>query len=767
MIAEKELDGESILTLEDNSFPLVCTFDHFLQLLENSVIALDRQNFSESLPIGQHDDSSSGRTHQRQLIDFYTFKVDYWPRLPHRKDIPAHLVFGETMGVIKGSESSRASLEPLSREEYKLRSDRLAPTFGLDTERSHIYDLFEKYEVLKHHSGDYDYVDRVTNLLRRVRQDQSLRQKLQAAFDEIYIDEIQDQCCIDIELFLSIIRDGRGFHFAGDTAQAISNESTFRFADVKKMIFDHFAHVSYNLGRPEMFLLSKNHRSHQGILSLAALVMSMIWQGYPETVDKLEPEVGSLNGPKPVLFLDCDESILVSSNVGSAEISEQAADFGAEQVILARDPKSKKSLQDKGDEDGFKRNLDIACEHFVRVGLIGEAIGALIALDKFKEAAEMWLKHGKHSKAATLFAQIGLYQKAFECHDKAKEHEKAASMLQRLRQYDCLVAYVGSNIEAISPSKVHSYSLLCKLLLKQNKISDNHRQHAIKLLGSQKDQEACFVEFGMDQELEMLYTQQQNSKALFDLYSRTGKLHKALEVGSSKDLLQVDSNAIEDQLLRVLDSLWAGHWTQGTQDTFAAKYLRSSDVVLTEKAKFRCAEWEAITLIQRSKDVEADGTHMDKTITLAKRFLGICVVRDQKAISQTIFLDDLPLERLQRVFGFAKELIVKNDPSDWSVLLLSLGCWRPNNEWGENIILPWSRLIVQTTPPTHISAIEARNLAKCFLFDNLASAILLVDWKARGLWNSKWPARCFYFLTRGMVLSNGMFFFAFREAYLL
>jgi hypothetical protein len=76
------------------------------------------------------------------------------------------------------------------------------------------------------------------------------------------------------------------------------------------------------LARPTLFTLSKNYRSHQGVLALASLVMEMLWNGnivvsfsllswatrltetagFPETVDKLEPEIGQLSGPKPVLF---------------------------------------------------------------------------------------------------------------------------------------------------------------------------------------------------------------------------------------------------------------------------------------------------------------------------------------------------------------------------------------------------------------------------------------------------------------------------------
>lgn len=356
-MVEKDRDDDSVLALKNINFPLVCTFDRFLRLLENTVVEMDRQNFSDmgkTLHDSVDENGAATHSHQQQFVDFYGFKVNYWPRFSPSltKGLSVHLVFSEIMGVIKGSESSRDLLTSLSRTEYLHRSSRLAPSFTLEAERARVYDVFESYEALKHKFGELDYIDRVVKLLRATRHDSSLLQVLRANFDEIYIDEIQDQRCLDIELFLKIARNPRGFHFAGDTAQAISQDSTFRFADVKKMIYDHFAPAGNStnqtqLGHAEMFTLAKNYRSHQGILAVASQVMGMIWQGFPETVDKLQPEIGNLSGPKPVLLIGCDTSILRSSGVSSGEHSQRNADFGAEQVILVRDAASKTDLQDQ------------------------------------------------------------------------------------------------------------------------------------------------------------------------------------------------------------------------------------------------------------------------------------------------------------------------------------------------------------------------------------------------------------------------------------
>ena len=69
------------------------------------------------------------------------------------------LVFGEFMGVIKGSEGAiRTKLRYLNRESYKLLSVRSQSTFS--HKRDDIYDLFMAYTNLKRQRQDYDVADR-------------------------------------------------------------------------------------------------------------------------------------------------------------------------------------------------------------------------------------------------------------------------------------------------------------------------------------------------------------------------------------------------------------------------------------------------------------------------------------------------------------------------------------------------------------------------------------------------------------------------------
>ena len=346
----------SALSLQDYDFPLVLTWDEFLCILENTVGGLDLRGSDVGTDDVQTPKADSGEVIYSRLgqkvLTFQDFKLDYWQSLPShlKKDISTDLAFSEIMGVIKGSKFSRSTLSPLTRDDYVNLSERIAPNFTLQEDRHQIYSLYERFEEFKSQTETIDGIDRICTLLEAIRKQPRLRQLLASTFEEVYIDEVQDLRCMDIELLLEIVRDGRGFFLAGDTAQTISNDSNFRFADIKSLFYDHFNALSIEtkqpqLARPILFPLQKNYRSQQGVLSLASLFMDLLWKAFPETVDKLQHEYGSLRGMKPVMFIGCGSESLNSTHIGLGDLSKLAGDFGAEQAIIVRDAGAKKKLR--------------------------------------------------------------------------------------------------------------------------------------------------------------------------------------------------------------------------------------------------------------------------------------------------------------------------------------------------------------------------------------------------------------------------------------
>ena len=334
------------------SFPIVCDFDRFIDLLERIVIGFQNQRLAE---LGERHIDVEARfpqTASSKCVDLASFLNQYWPKL--RNCLPSRVqkrtLFSELMGVIKGSLRSRLSLQPLSREEYLALGERVAPNFS-PNERSKVYDAFEKYQTLKQERRQRDGVDRMYHLLRVIRADEHVQASIRDIFDELYVDEVQDLRSLDIELLFAIANHGRALNFAGDTAQTITQESHFRFEDLKTHIYEFFGSAATqmnqgDLARPKLFTLATNYRSHQGILGLAALIMELLWKGFPHSVDKLKPEVGTTWGPLPKFLLGCNPEMLKSKDQQSANDSQPTPAFGAQQAILVRDECTQQLLQD-------------------------------------------------------------------------------------------------------------------------------------------------------------------------------------------------------------------------------------------------------------------------------------------------------------------------------------------------------------------------------------------------------------------------------------
>ena len=315
-----------------------------------------------------------------QVVDFALFKSEYWKQFPSnlaRRYEPG-LVFAEILGVIKGSISNEGELGTLSRDDYLALGHRRAPTF-LSEERQEVYDIYLRYESRKARNGDRDGIDRVASLLKFMRTAGPDCRRMVETFEEIYVDEVQDQRCMDITLLLKLVQNPTGIHFAGDSAQCISRDSTFRFNDVKAMFYHQFkplaeATGNNNLVHPELFDLNKNFRSHQGIVSLASFVMELLYKGtsstagdfrrgrhgvvprlkclgFPHSVDKMDEEKGQYDGSTPTMFVGWGAEVLAPRLVGPTDVSERVVDFGAEQVILVRDEAVKKEVQRTLGED--------------------------------------------------------------------------------------------------------------------------------------------------------------------------------------------------------------------------------------------------------------------------------------------------------------------------------------------------------------------------------------------------------------------------------
>ena len=904
-------DKTTLLDLGHSDFPLVFTYDGFLILVANTLEALAWKT--------PHDRSK--RSTQAKLVGIRDFQTRYWPQFPHglTSGLSPHLVFADIMGVIKGSISTCKTLKCLTKKEYEEHSLRTAPNITTEKDRDKVFQLFELYEKLKRKAGDIDTVDWVVYLLQRLRDNLSTAALLTSCIQEVYIDEVQDQRCIDIALLFALCRDPCGYHFGGDTAQAISQDSMFRFQDIKALFYDHFSPQSTAVGQkhlaqPQIFTLNRNYRSHQGILSLASSVMDLLWRSFPDTVDKLDPEVGTLIGPTPILFLGCDATILIPQEHEAATSPEYELAFGAEQVIITRDDLGKDNviesigetalvltiLQAKGmefddvilwnffsttpdpsgwrslqqcmnqdflgfnaakhatlcselknlyvaitrarvrflmlecsnetaepfvklinqhaplpllevtsvDAPGFSDKIkelqprktndphrwraigeelmgqgiyDQACVCFHRaneplreknarahvkesqaekldakgerrasnnafeaaiadyqeLGLISDVARLLMRLGRAEEAAKAWFDHGKYDEAALLFEKASNHQRASSSWHLFGNYDNAVTCLRNGALHDQMVLYLAQNKEFMSSQVLRQHQRVVKLLLKQEKISQELRKRAVEMVGSFTEQEAFYLEYEMTEGLLELYTAQQAKTKLFDLLVKLNRLEQALDVASSLQSRD-DSTLNQGRLSKIVHIVWADRINSGLLD--------HSSLPLEAEAKHH---WQIACSTLRTWDP----SHSQRQIlgmedsSVMKAFLCLYVTIHIEKIVSASTLDKMPFNLICHTVKLLKTQQSEPRGVIGEAVLLLCGVFPGLDSLQSHTMRDWSPLRkVQAYTPDQKSLPEA---AARWTFDQVSQAVIAVHERTKELFRDKWPRRCINFLTTG------------------
>lgn len=215
---------DTVFTITDENFPLVCTFNHFMKLLENTIKLVlhstvsisflltifrfaNRKDFSVNRTTKISGDTSLEKRGRRlfrkaQVVDFGVFSGEYWPSFPNglTKAVPVELAFMEIIGVIKGSACRSLGFLPLGRDEYRENGHKISP---VSADRDLLYDIYECYEKRKRELGDVDDTDRARLVLEAISNNTDLREKIERAFDEVYVDGRRYLNAIFIEIHLS------------------------------------------------------------------------------------------------------------------------------------------------------------------------------------------------------------------------------------------------------------------------------------------------------------------------------------------------------------------------------------------------------------------------------------------------------------------------------------------------------------------------------------------------------------------------------------
>nr|POE80701.1 tpr and ankyrin repeat-containing protein 1 [Quercus suber] len=348
---------DSFVDVPPLSYPLVITFHKFLIMLDGTVGNSYFERFHEARKLLNGPISGSSVSLQSFIrmkeVNYERFSTAYWPRFNTQltKKLDSSRVFTEIISHIKGGpQAAEAGDGKLSREDYVLLSEGRVSRL-CRREREIIYEIFQNYEKMKKKNGEFDFSDLVIDLHRRLRVERYKGDEMHF----VYVDEVQDLTLSQIALFKYICKNvEEGFVFSGDTAQTISKGIDFRFEDIRSLFYNKFVLESKSSGQDrrkekgiisEIFHLSQNFRTHDGVLKLSQSVIELIYHFFPLSTDVLQLETSLIYGEAPILLESGNKEnaiITIFGNSGNGRGS--IVGFGAEQVILVRDDFARKEI---------------------------------------------------------------------------------------------------------------------------------------------------------------------------------------------------------------------------------------------------------------------------------------------------------------------------------------------------------------------------------------------------------------------------------------
>ncbi|KAK0207600.1 hypothetical protein IW262DRAFT_1469183 [Armillaria fumosa] len=320
--------------LEQKHFPLFITFDVLCDMLETD---MRTQTLATTSPIDVKRPMG--------VITFDYFCEYYWSHFPEYliKGLDPALVFSEIIGIIEGSAETLSDKKPYLSEAAYLDLSSRRQSIPVD-QRYKVYQLFELYLHKKKLQGEYDTSDRTQKILKHFAE-QGIPGK---GLDHIYVDEVQDNTLIDT-MATRMVSSGLVTLLKLSPLVAL-----FRFNALKAFQWkiEDLYRRSHSLSPqqpPKMFQLAVNYRSHAGIVNCAHSIIDLITTFWKDSIDRLSPEMGIVDGAKPIFFNNEDRAQLEQFIFCDGN---KPIELGAQQCIIVKNEMAKEKLRQKVGEVG-------------------------------------------------------------------------------------------------------------------------------------------------------------------------------------------------------------------------------------------------------------------------------------------------------------------------------------------------------------------------------------------------------------------------------
>ena len=303
---------------------------------------------NEAHPNQRKETEACKKRRPTKEVTYELFAYEIWPsisKISKNQNCHASLVWMEIKSFIKGSAEAFLNESGfLTKDQYVQIGKKRAPNFNGD--REVIYSLFLAYRKKMSSLNYFDEMDVCFNVFKRLRgQPYPIW-----GFHEIYVDETQDFTQSELLLLLKCSLNPNAMFFTGDTAQSIMKGVAFRFCDLQSLFvaakqeFERNEVMSPVMVPKQVHQLTHNYRSHSGILQLASSVVKLLEIFFPDSFDRLKPDVGLFEGPKPVILNADDFEQLALLLQGTKRKTTSSIDFGAHQAVLVQSEESKRLL---------------------------------------------------------------------------------------------------------------------------------------------------------------------------------------------------------------------------------------------------------------------------------------------------------------------------------------------------------------------------------------------------------------------------------------
>ncbi|KAG1683154.1 TPR and ankyrin repeat-containing protein 1 [Nymphon striatum] len=271
-------------------------------------------------------------------MTYEIFTKTIWLKMKRAEKYHSVLVWTEIMAFIKGStEALKSPNGYLDLNKYEKVGKKRAANFSGDRKR--IYEMFTTYNKYLRENNMFDRCDLIYHIYNHVTD------VIDWGPSSIYVDEVQDFTDAELSLFIKCVQNPNSLFMTGDTAQNVMKGNSFRFEDLKSLFYEEKQeNDKVMIPKKLPYQLRYNYRSHDGILKLASSVLDILSHFFPESFDKMDPDQGLFNGPKPYIIEAVKMDDLLKFLSGNQkEISQ--IEFGANQAILVMNEERKHEIK--------------------------------------------------------------------------------------------------------------------------------------------------------------------------------------------------------------------------------------------------------------------------------------------------------------------------------------------------------------------------------------------------------------------------------------